>query len=660
MEDEVCSVPSPSWAALAAEPADAPSLTALARVEAGALSGAELVDAIVCSEKAASLILGVQARLMAALTVPFVASDPMPLARKLARRSGLLGGDDEDGNVQAMVPEAAAGLAAAEVAAALRIAPVTAGVRVRESVLLTEEFAPARQAAEDGVLDRGKLRAIVEQAQVLPTEVVGPVLGQILAECADRCTSEIREITAQAVIAADPQGAADRHERAAGRRDVTVSPGTDAMATLKAFLPADGAVKIFQVSDLLATGTTGVVGDDRGIGARRVDALVDIADRLLAGGIVDLTGYLGRPLPDHGSPTPRARRECASDPTTDHRADDLGHSVAATGDGASGVDTGGSDPVLPVAPEPPDPAGIPEIPSDSTTTPADSADSGQQAGSTSNPSRVLSRQGRRPHLTVTMSLDTLAGLNDLPAVLAGFGSIPADLARTIARSAGTITAAVTDPATGTVVDCGELTYRPRQAVRDQIAVLTDTCQFPSCRQPVWRCDIDHREPFNRQDPRRGGPTTVANTEGLCRRHHLLKTHAGWQLSVDTSRLVINWTSPTGHTYTRRRRQTAPPDAWIRTAGTTIAEQLDAIAQWRENPSPPIVAPDEPSADEPTADDGTTPDEPAADGDTTDPGPAPSLIEVRLTDALLRHRLAHPTRIEYDPSVGPRGDDPPPF
>jgi hypothetical protein len=56
-----------------------------------------------------------------------------------------------------------------------------------------------------------------------------------------------------------------------------MQPEPDGMATLKAQLPADGAVKIFQVTDLLATGTAGTPGDNTGIGARRVDALVDIA-----------------------------------------------------------------------------------------------------------------------------------------------------------------------------------------------------------------------------------------------------------------------------------------------------------------------------------------------------------------------------------------------
>ena len=131
----------------------------------------------------------------------------------------------------------------------------------------------------------------------------------------------------------------------------------------------------------------------------------------------------------------------------------------------------------------------------------------------------MSRQGRRPHLTVTLSLDTLAGLNDLPALLAGYGTIPADLARSIATSAGTITTALTDPTTGALTTTGELTYRPRQTVRDHATTRTDTCQFPSCRQPAWRCDLDHRTPFDHQHPDRGGPTHPTNMHSLCRRHH---------------------------------------------------------------------------------------------------------------------------------------------
>ncbi|HEY5882586.1 MAG TPA: hypothetical protein VIU11_26995, partial [Nakamurella sp.] len=109
------------------------------------------------------------------------------------------------------------------------------------------------------------------------------------------------------------------------------------------------------------------------------------------------------------------------------------------------------------------------------------------------------------------------------------------------------------------------------------------------------------------------------------------------------RLIINWTSPTGHTYPRKARRSSPPDAWIRTAGTTIAEQLDLLAAQR---SRPVTA----NLDTPT---GTAPDqEPTS--------PAHSPLEDRLTDALLRHGLANQPRIEYDPDAEPIHDDPPPF
>src|SRR6478752_6529834 len=328
--------PPAPWPDLAAGPATPASLCALVSVDAGVLTGAQLVDAVVCAEKAVSLLLGVQARLQSALAVPFVAGDPMRLAAKLARRSGLADGVDDERDeqfVQAMVPEAAQSLAAGEIAAALRIAPVTAGIRVRDAVGLAEEFTPARQALEDGILDRGKLRAIVDQVQVLPAEQIGPVLEQVLPEVVDRCTSEVREIAAQAVITADPDGAADRHRQAADRRELTLTPGSDAMATLKAFLPADGAVKIFQVSDLLATGTAGLPGDGRGIGARRVDALVDLADRLLSDGHIDLTGFIGQPLPDPTSPTHRPRR--ASHSTTTRTGRGAGGLIDPAGTGGA-------------------------------------------------------------------------------------------------------------------------------------------------------------------------------------------------------------------------------------------------------------------------------------------------------------------------------------
>ena len=201
------------------------------------------------------------------------------------------------------------------------------------------------------------------------------------------------------------------------------------------------------------------------------------------------------------------------------------------------------------------------------------------------PGRSFSRQGRRPHLSVTLGLGTLAGLDEHPGALEGFGAIPAGLARSIAASAATITALLTDPGTGAVNKAGALTYRPTQELRDQIAALLNTCQFPSCRQPVWRCDIDHRDPFNHDHPEQGGDTSLANNGPLCRRHHLFKHHTEWRCRPDPDRTVLHWTSPTGHGYSTKGRQAAPPELWVTTAGTAVAERLDARAAFTAASNP---------------------------------------------------------------------------
>ena len=307
---------SPDWAGLAQAPADVASLVALAGAAPEAMTGSALVDAIVASEKALSFLAAKQMRLLTAFAQPFKAGDPMRLARRLARKSCITGDDDPE-HVAMFVEEAARSLAQAEVAAALRIPSKTAGGRVQEATTMTGVLAPTLAALATGVLDRGKARVIAEHCSPLSPENTTKVQDLVLPTAGDLTTSELREVTGQAVIIVDPDGAENRHQQAAARRELQLQPQPDGMATLKAHLPADGAVKIFQVSDLLATGTAGTPGDTRGIGARRVDALVDIADHLLTHGFVDLTDYLGAELPDHGTPTTRTRTSGSANGTAE-------------------------------------------------------------------------------------------------------------------------------------------------------------------------------------------------------------------------------------------------------------------------------------------------------------------------------------------------------
>ena len=651
-----------AWSSLAADPACVESLIALATVDPAELTGPDRVDAIVAYEKAMSFLAGGQMRMMDALAVPFAAGDPMRLAARLARKSCTTGDDDPD-QVQQYVQEAATCLAAAEVAAALRISPVTAGIRLREAESMTHELAPTLEALEAGILDRTKARVIAENCRPLEPEDIAAVQELVLPSVGDLTTSEIRELAGHAVITVDPEGSEKRHQAAAARRELTLRPQPDAMANLSAYLPADGAVKIFQISDLLATATAGVSGDDRGIGARRVDAWIDIADQLLTNGCLDLADYLDRALPDHAQPQPRAQRsEFADDSTeppdattatndnmsdrptdpadtvTANTANDLNRPTDAAGD-ATDADSDvpdpatGSDPTLPDC-DTLDSDDITETsfapaPEPITASTRDTGSSDTGSATTTRRRRTMTRQGRRPHLSVVIGADTLAKKDNLPAALAGFGAIPASLGRSIALSAATVTALFADPDSGAITQTGALTYRPTQDLRDQIAALLSVCQFPACRQPVWRCDIDHREEFDHRHPEDGGRTATANTGPLCRRHHLMKHHTEWRVRVDPHRFVIDWYSPTAHRY-QKKIGSPLPTAYglsVSTGGTALAERLDCIsaaADFAQNGHP---------------------DEPA------------SVAEELLTALLLRHQLNHPG-FEYEPTPQPGETDPP--
>lgn len=156
-------------------------------------------------------------------------------------------------------------------------------------------------------------------------------------------------------------------------------------------------------------------------------------------------------------------------------------------------------------------------------------------------------QSRATGLNVTIAATTLAGLDDLPGELDGHGAIPADLSRALAASAATVTAVAVDPSCGTALDLGRTVYRPRQAQRDCVNQRDQTCRFPSCRQPPWRCQLDHSDEFcpGKQD---GGVTCPCNLACLCKFHHDLKTFGLWDIDhhADNS---ITFTSPTGRTYT---------------------------------------------------------------------------------------------------------------
>jgi len=160
-------------------------------------------------------------------------------------------------------------------------------------------------------------------------------------------------------------------------------------------------------------------------------------------------------------------------------------------------------------------------------------------------------QGRRPSIQIVVSADTLLGLDDEPADLAGYGPITAETARRYAADeSGTWRRLLTDPDTGALLDIGKDSYRPVQRLRDFVLARDGVCCFPTCNQPGYRCEFEHIVAFSQ-----GGQTCRCGGALACKRHNLCKIATGWQYRrlPDGS---YRWTDDTGHEYTGH-----PPQRW---------------------------------------------------------------------------------------------------
>jgi len=159
---------------------------------------------------------------------------------------------------------------------------------------------------------------------------------------------------------------------------------------------------------------------------------------------------------------------------------------------------------------------------------------------------------RRPlTINVTIDLPTLLGLAENPGQLAGYGAIPASIARQLASDAQW-RRFITEPQTGNLLDFGRESYQPPQALKDFLIARDRTCRFPGCRRSALLSDLDHAQSWES-----GGATSIENIGALCRRHHRLKTHDGWSIEsfADGS---CTWTSPLGKKFFTPARPVGEP------------------------------------------------------------------------------------------------------
>jgi hypothetical protein len=139
---------------------------------------------------------------------------------------------------------------------------------------------------------------------------------------------------------------------------------------------------------------------------------------------------------------------------------------------------------------------------------------------------------------------TLFGDSDDPAHLAGYGPIPAALARGIVRAADRAWIrrlfATADRSALVAMDSASRTFK--SGLRRFLIARDDLCRTPWCDAPIRH--LDHIDPVTE-----GGPTTADNGQGLCEACNYAKQAPSWRALRPPGRHhQVETITPTGHHY----------------------------------------------------------------------------------------------------------------
>ena len=153
--------------------------------------------------------------------------------------------------------------------------------------------------------------------------------------------------------------------------------------------------------------------------------------------------------------------------------------------------------------------------------------------------------------------ETLLAGDNSPAVVEGYGPIPATVARRLVdgavtdrRSRATLRRLYRHPATGALVAMESRSRCFPRGLADFIGLRDQTCRTPYCDAPIRH--RDHAQPHTR-----GGPTSAENGLGECERCNYTKESPGWQVTAGDDENGVHtaeFATPTGKHY----RSTAPP------------------------------------------------------------------------------------------------------
>ena len=126
--------------------------------------------------------------------------------------------------------------------------------------------------------------------------------------------------------------------------------------------------------------------------------------------------------------------------------------------------------------------------------------------------------GELPHVTVTVSADTLAGADSGVCEMDHVGPISIDTARRLACDASVMRVVLSERSEP--LDVGRRSKVVPPSLRRAVIVRDRHCRFPGCDRPQTWCDAHHVVHWAD-----GGSTALSNLILLCRQHHRA-IHAG--------------------------------------------------------------------------------------------------------------------------------------
>jgi hypothetical protein len=133
--------------------------------------------------------------------------------------------------------------------------------------------------------------------------------------------------------------------------------------------------------------------------------------------------------------------------------------------------------------------------------------------------------GVRPHLTVTLSWETLQRQLGSQAAELELGlPVSAQTARRLACDAGIVPLLLGSDSQP--LDVGRASQSIPAGIRRALVARDRFCAFPGCDAPAARCEGHHCKHWAD-----GGPTSLCNLCLLCGRHHTLIHHGGWDVHI---------------------------------------------------------------------------------------------------------------------------------